>query len=180
MGNSVTNLMDSLSRKASNHKILMLGMPAVGKTTILYQLNSEDPNTEFLSDVQLKNIVYKNLTFTIFDIFYFNSQRRIWQTVRKNQNALIYVFDVNDDVRFYEAKEIFHSLLKETELKEIPVLIFLNKIDGYLGNVDELIQRIDLEALKGRKWMIQPTNALKNKGIMEGLEWLIKTLQNLD
>ena len=75
------------------------------------------------------------------------------------------------------AKEELHRVLAEDELRDAAVLVFANKQD--LPNamtVSQVTERMGMQALRGRQWMVQAASAKTGEGIYEGMEWLSNTL----
>ena len=55
--------------------------------------------------------------------------REYWSNYFENTGVLIYVIDAADEPRLEESGNELRNLLKEAELKDVPVLIFANKQD---------------------------------------------------
>ena len=72
MGNLINKMLDSLSNLLGNNsplRILMLGIDAAGKTTILYKLKlGESLNSVPTIGFNVEEVKYKNLNFLIWDI----------------------------------------------------------------------------------------------------------------
>ena len=72
MGNLINKMLDSLSNLLGNNsplRILMLGLDAAGKTTILYKLKlGESLNSVPTIGFNVEEVKYKNLNFLIWDI----------------------------------------------------------------------------------------------------------------
>ena len=72
MGNYINKMLDSLSNsfgKKKQLKILMLGLDAAGKTTILYKLKIGETLTSVPTiGFNVEEVKYKNLNFMIWDI----------------------------------------------------------------------------------------------------------------
>ena len=72
MGNLINKMLDSLSNLLGNNsplRILMLGLDAAGKTTILYKLKlGESLNSVPTIGFNVEDVKYKNLNFLIWDI----------------------------------------------------------------------------------------------------------------
>jgi len=72
MGNLINKMLDSLSNLLGNNsplRILMLGLDAAGKTTILYKLKlNESFNSVPTIGFNVEEVKYKNLNFLIWDI----------------------------------------------------------------------------------------------------------------
>jgi len=68
MGSFLAKVLNSLSSK-KERRILMLGLDAAGKTTILYQLKlSQQVQSVPTIGFNVETVEYKNIKFTIWDI----------------------------------------------------------------------------------------------------------------
>ena len=95
--------------------ILMLGLDAAGKTTILYKLKlNENKNTIPTIGFNVENIKYKKLDLTIWDVGGQEKIRQLWRHYYNNVDVLIFVIDSNDIGRIDEAKkdQIYREVLK--------------------------------------------------------------------
>lgn len=163
-------------------RILLLGLDAAGKTTILYKLKIGEIITTIPTiGFNLEQVEYKNLTFVIWDIGGQDKIRKLWNYYFQNTMALIFVVDASDDNRIDEASEELHKLMNHEALGNIPVLIYANKQDQIHSlNGIEIAEKFSLLQIKSRKWYIQPCSALSGEGVYEGLDWLANTLEKLD
>ncbi|KAM0026140.1 putative small GTPase superfamily, ARF/SAR type, P-loop containing nucleoside triphosphate hydrolase [Helianthus debilis subsp. tardiflorus] len=100
------------------------------------------------------------------------SIRPYWRCYFPNTQAIIYVVDSSDTERLVIAKEEFHAILEEEELKGAVVLIFANKQD-LPGALDDaaVTESLELHKIKNRQWSIFKTSAIKGEGLFEGLDW---------
>ena len=81
-------------------KILMLGLDAAGKTTILYQLKmGETVKTIPTLGFNVETIKHKNFNFTIWDVGGQDKIRVLWKHYYQNTDGLIFVVDSNDQDR---------------------------------------------------------------------------------
>ncbi|KAK3037880.1 hypothetical protein RJ639_032110, partial [Escallonia herrerae] len=94
-----------------------------------------------------------------------------WRCYFPNTQAVIYVVDSSDTDRLIIAKEEFHAILEEEELKGAVVLIFANKQD-LPGALDDaaVTEALELHKIKNRQWAIFKTSAIKGEGLFEGLD----------
>lgn len=91
---------------------------------------------------------------------------------------MIFVVDSSDRERLSTANETLKKILREEELKEIVLLIFANKSDlPNCMNVVEITEKLELMNMK-LKWFIKSSNFLTSQGIEEGLEWMLKILND--
>ncbi|TYI25700.1 hypothetical protein ES332_A05G068100v1 [Gossypium tomentosum] len=102
-----------------------------------------------------------------------------WRCYFPNTQAIIYVVDSSDTDRIGIAKEEFHAILEEDELKGAIALIFANKQD-LPGALDAaaVTEALELHKLKNRQWAIFKTCAVKGEGLFEGMDWLSNTLKS--
>ena len=92
-------------------------------------------------------------------------------------NAIIYVVDSNDHERVSVAQEELSVMLSEPDLRDAALFVFANKQD--LPNrlsVSDISTKLDLHAMRNRKWFIQSTCATTGHGLYEGLDWLTRAL----
>ena len=159
-------------------KILMLGLDAAGKTTILYQLKmGETVKTIPTIGFNVETIKHKNFNFTIWDVGGQDKIRVLWKHYYQNTDGLIFVVDSNDQDRIEDAAEELKKMLAEEELKDCCVLVMANKQDlnGALPPKKKK-KKLGMGALKGRTWLVQGTSATTGQGLKEGLDWMASVL----
>ena len=111
-------------------RILMVGLDAAGKTTILYKLKlGEIVTTIPTIGFNVETVEYKNISFTVWDVGGQDKIRPLWRHYYQNTQGLIFVVDSNDRDRVDDAKEELHRMLNEDELRDAVVLVFANKQD---------------------------------------------------
>ncbi|RVE71931.1 hypothetical protein OJAV_G00056850, partial [Oryzias javanicus] len=148
MGLTISSIFGRLFGK-KQMRILMVGLDAAGKTTILYKLK--------LGEI--------------------DKIRPLWRHYFQNTQGLIFVVDSNDRERVAESAEELSKMLLEDELKDAVLLVFANKQD--LPNalsVSELADKLGLQALRNKTWHIEATCATQGTGLYEGLDWLSREL----
>jgi len=155
-------------------RILMVGLDAAGKTTILYKLKlGEIVTTIPTIGFNVETVEYKNISFTVWDVGGQDKIRPLWRHYFQNTQGLIFVVDSNDKERIEEAKDELQKMLQEEDLREAVLLVFANKMD--LPNAmspSEITDKLGLNQLRSRKWYIQSTCAPQGQGLYEGLDWL--------
>ncbi|XP_029293542.1 ARF GTPase 2a [Cottoperca gobio] len=172
----------SLFKRLSGSKemrILMVGLDAAGKTTILYKLKlGEIVTTIPTIGFNVEVVEYKNICFTVWDVGGQDKIRPLWKHYFQNTQAIVFVVDCNDRERVGEAKEELMRMLAEDELTDSLLLVFANKQD--LPNAmkaAEVTDKLGLHSLHNRGWYIQATCATSGDGLYEGLDWLSNQLK---
>ncbi|KAK6282532.1 hypothetical protein POUND7_016357 [Theobroma cacao] len=187
-------------------RILMVGIDASGKTTILYKLKLGDllktkptvdhdfyfkisrffslPNNSVPVDIifyrpgfNVETIECKNICFDIWDIGGQSKIRPLWRHYFLNVQGVIFVVDSTDRERISEARNELHWILSDNELANASLLVFANKQD--LQNAmtsSEVADKLGLHCLGQRPWYIQGTSAHSGCGLYEGLDWLSKNI----
>jgi len=178
MGGSISNLFKSLFGK-KEMRILMVGLDAAGKTTILYKLKlGEIVTTIPTIGFNVETVEYKNISFTVWDVGGQDKIRPLWRHYFQNTQGLIFVVDSNDRERVQEAQEELKRMLNEDELRDAALLVFANKQDlPNAMNAAEVTDKLGLHNIRSRSWYIQATCATSGDGLYEGLDWLSQELK---
>ncbi|KAK9113733.1 hypothetical protein Syun_020530 [Stephania yunnanensis] len=191
MGLSFTKLFSRLFAKREM-RILMVGLDAAGKTTILYKLKLGEivttiptidmKNTIELAGFNVETVEYKNISFTVWDVGGQDKVRLyirpLWRHYFQNTQGLIFVVDSNDRDRVVEARDELHRMLNEDELRDAVLLVFANKQDlPNAMNAAEITDKLGLHSLRQRQY-IQSTCATSGEGLYEGLDWLSNNIAN--
>ncbi|CAO2830963.1 unnamed protein product [Amaranthus hypochondriacus] len=179
MGVMVSRLVRMLFAK-KEMRILMVGLDAAGKTTILYKLKLGEVVTTIPTiGFNVETVEYKNVSFTVWDVGGQDKIRPLWRHYFQNTQGLIFVVDTNDRDRINEARDELHRMLSEDELSDATLLVFANKQD--LPNampVAEVTDKLGLHSLRRRRWYIQAACATSGEGLYEGLDWLSSNIFN--
>ncbi|GAB4818870.1 hypothetical protein N2152v2_005916 [Parachlorella kessleri] len=140
-------------------RVVMLGLDAAGKTTILYKLHiGEVLSTVPTIGFNVEKVQYKNVIFTVWDVGGQEKLRPLWRHYFNNTDALIYVVDSCDRERVGRAASEFKR--------------------GAL-NPAEVCEAMGMMQLKNRRWHVQGAVAIKGEGLYEGLDWLSSTLKSM-
>lgn len=155
-------------------RILMLGLDAAGKTSILYRLKlgqsiKSIPTVGF----NVETVTYKNIKFSVWDVGGQDKIRPLWRHYYVGTQALIFVVDSADRDRIDEARNELHKIVNDREMRDAVILIFANKQDlPDAMKPNELQERLGLMRFHDRKWYIQPSCATAGDGLFEGLAWI--------
>ncbi|CAI5955807.1 unnamed protein product [Closterium sp. NIES-64] len=180
MGQAFRKLFDTLFGNREM-RVLMLGLDAAGKTTILYKLHiGEILSTVPTIGFNVEKVQYKNVQFTVWDVGGQEKLRPMWRNYFNNTDALIYVVDSLDRERVRQAAQEFQSIVNDPLMRNSALLVFANKQDlkGAMSPL-EVCEIMGLQQLRNRYWHIQGTSAPKGEGLFEGLDWLASTLKTM-
>ncbi|XP_041981766.1 ADP-ribosylation factor 2 [Aricia agestis] len=177
MGLTISSVFTRLFGK-KQMRILMVGLDAAGKTTILYKLKlGEIVTTIPTIGFNVETVEYKNISFTVWDVGGQDKIRPLWRHYYQNTQGLIFVVDSSDTKRIAEAENELANMLKEDELRDAVILVFANKQDmPNAMTAAELTNALNLNNLRNRHWYIQATCATQGQGLYEGLDWLSNEL----
>lgn len=161
-------------KKAS---ILILGLDASGKTTLLYRLKTNETDQTIPTiGFNVEEIQYGRLTFTCFDIGGQDKIRRLWHNYFANSDAVVFVVDSNDKSRLPQVRDELQKLMNHPYLKDAPFLIFANKQDlPNAMSVSTLSRELALNTIK-KQWKVCECTATQGLGIDEGFQWLADTI----
>lgn len=166
-------------------KILILGLPGSGKTTILNILsNNLDKLGKVVptTDLNYETIQKGNLMISVIDLAGDEEKRNQWNIYYDDDvDAIIYVVDSSaNDMKLKESVKVFWDIINERKLsKNCCFVIFANKQDTINAKskleIGELIGITKLEKTERRPWRIFGSCAFpvdKIVGIKEGIEWM--------
>ncbi|KAF7132974.1 hypothetical protein RHSIM_Rhsim09G0212200 [Rhododendron simsii] len=149
----------SSSRDRGALDVVMLGLDAAGKTTILYKLHigevlstvptigmsltvshsfsetvwfgsSLKSDKKFsLIGFNVEKVQYKNVVFTVWDVGGQEKLRPLWRHYFNNTDGLIYVVDSLDRERIGKAKQEFQAIIRDPFMLNSVILVFANKQD---------------------------------------------------
>lgn len=173
MGLSFSKIFRGLIAK-QDVRILMVGLDAAGKTTILYKLKlGEIVTTIPTIGFNVETVEYKNIKFTVWDVGGQDKLRSLWRHYFQSTSGVIFVVDSNDRERIGQAKDELHKMLLEDELRDAVLLVFANKQDlPHAMPCSEITEKLGLRQLRQRHWYIQGACAHSGEGLYEGLDWL--------
>ena len=104
-------------------RILMVGLDAAGKTTILYKLKLGEVVTTIPTiGFNVESVEYKNLAFNVWDVGGQDKIRLLWRHYYPNTQGVIFVVDSADPSRIGEARDEIHRMMADDELREAVLL----------------------------------------------------------
>jgi len=171
-------LLRNLKKDDQELRVLMLGLDNSGKTTALKKLAEEDIST--ITPTQGFNIKSVNASGFKLNVWDIGGQKHIrpyWENYFPNTDAVVYVVDSADKRRIDEAADELTTLLAETTLAGVPVLVLANKQDllGAQTAADIMgTEGLDLSQVTDRWIHVGACSAKTGEGLQEALELLIK------
>ncbi|XP_026204241.1 ADP-ribosylation factor 1-like [Anabas testudineus] len=154
-------------------RILMVGLDAAGKTTLLYKMKLAEVVTTIPTiGFNVETVEYKNISFTVWDVGGQTIIRPLWRHYYTNTQGLIFVIDSNDPQRIKEAADELHMMLEEQELRGVALLVLANKQDlPRAMSVSDITEALGLSQVP-QPWFVQASCAISGSGLAEGLDWL--------
>mmetsp|Transcript_71103 Transcript_71103/g.125710 ORF Transcript_71103/g.125710 Transcript_71103/m.125710 type:complete len:181 (+) Transcript_71103:69-611(+) len=161
-------------------RIVMVGLDAAGKTTVLYKLKLGEVVTTIPTiGFNVETVEYKNISFTVWDIGGQDKIRKLWRHYYVGTHGVIFVIDSTDRDRIQNARDELWQLLRDDEMSDAVLLVLANKQDlPDAMTTADVSQKLGLAELRHRHF-IQSTCATSGEGIYEGLDWLSRTLATL-
>ena len=175
---ALKNLLSDFSEKHA--KILMLGLDAAGKTTVLYKLKlNEVVNTIPTIGFNVETVKPgKNVSFTVWDVGGQDKIRPLWRHYFVGTEGLVFVVDSVDKSRFHEARDELNWILDSDEMVGVPLVVLANKQDlPNACNPSEVAEKLGLTMVKNRKWYVHGTSALSGEGVLESVSELSRLVR---
>lgn len=177
MGGYFTSLME-WAMDGKHAQILILGLDASGKTTIINRLKTGThavtvPTIGFNSET----IKFNNLTFHAWDIGGQDQIRKLWSHYYPNTDGVVFIIDSADQRRFQLAQMELDALMRNPLLQSIPFLIFANKQDiACAATTSQVTDAMKMYQVKNRPWKVAESVGVSGVGIDEGFNWLSKNV----
>ncbi|RLN71398.1 hypothetical protein BBJ28_00027206 [Nothophytophthora sp. Chile5] len=196
MGSSLSR---SFSRfwNRNERRLLLVGLDAAGKTTILYHLRLG----KTIASIPTVGFNVETVKFDGFKLNIWVSGRRqgldggaqspTGVVARLDRSSvslgaaqgIVFVLDSADMQRLELAKAELSGMLVDSQLQEACLLIILNKRDlPDAHSVEELTAALDFEescSQSKRPVRVQPTVATTGEGLSEGMTWLCESMTQL-
>ncbi|ROV88350.1 hypothetical protein VSDG_09403 [Cytospora chrysosperma] len=185
MGGQLSKMMSKIFG-SKEMRLLMLGLDAAGKTTILYKLKlGQDVTTIPTVGFNVETVTYKNVKFNVWDVGGQDKIRPLWRHYFSGTQGLIFVVDSCDGDRMNEAKTELHRIINDREMKDSLLLVFANKQDlPDAMSPQTITDKLGLEELNQGKpesekktWFVVPSCATTGEGLVEGLAWLSNNIK---
>ncbi|KAK4684692.1 ADP-ribosylation factor 6, partial [Tremellales sp. Uapishka_1] len=160
-------------------RILMLGLDAAGKTTILYKLKLNQSVTTIPTvGFNVETVTYKNVKFNVWDVGGQDKIRPLWRHYYTGTQGLIFVIDSGDRDRIDEARLELERILADREMRDCLLMVFANKqdIQGAMSPA-EVTEKLGLHKMRERSWYVHPSCATTGEGLFEGLQWLSQNVK---
>ncbi|XP_073485190.1 ADP-ribosylation factor-like protein 14 [Aquarana catesbeiana] len=162
----------SIHSKIKQARILILGLDAAGKSTVLYKFKFKEPFSTIPTvgfNVEMIQ-TEKHLQLTIWDVGGQEKLRSLWCYYFENTDGLVYVVDSTNKETLDESKKEFQRILQNELIKNVPVVVLANKQDlpGAL-DAEEITRKFNMKKhCSDRDWYVQPCCALSGQGLAEG------------
>ena len=169
--------MNDLYHSFSNReaRILMVGLDAAGKTTILYKLKLNETVTTIPTiGFNVERVSpCKGVSFTVWDVGGQEKIRPLWRHYFQNTQGLIYVVGSSDVARIAEARAELFRVIESPEMEGVPVVVIANKQDLPRAlRSHELAQQLCLLQHKANPWHVQEACAKTGEGIYDAMHIL--------
>lgn len=167
-------------------KLLMFGLPAAGKNTILHHLGKVGSRS-YYANFRTKKVCTPILEIDSWSV---GQEDEIWLSAvpyGEQSDAVIFVVDGSDhgslgsfasmQEQDSTAVSNFHQRLHTETLEGLPLLVFANKQDlRFFIDPSEIASSLGLHLIKDRPWHVAPCCALSKEGLYEGLKWISDVL----
>jgi small GTP-binding protein len=172
MGNLFTKLYEYLY-KLPQCKLMMGGLDASGKTTLLYQMKTGGViQTTPTIGFNVESININNMEMNIWDIGARSKSFALYKHYFQDLDVFILVVDSSDPERFPEIQENIFHFFEDPQIENVLILVLANKQDLKNAlNCSEIVEKLELNKIK-QTWHIQPISGLKGTGVNEAFQWV--------
>ena len=172
-------LINLFKRRVKSVNLTICGLDNAGKTTFVnFMIYGEFRKTTPTMGVKREAISFDKLDIHIFDLGGQEDFRPIWSEINEQTDALIYVVDSADHLRFEETKEVFNEIIEHQITANIPVLILLHKkdLENRIARNDFICNFGLVDLSNEFTWAVFETSAITGEGVAESIAWFIEEL----
>lgn len=172
------NIFDSIKRKRT--KVLMVGLDAVGKSTIANRIGAKFENeTQHPRIYTPGHRTWGEIEFVCWDLGGQPKFKLLWKSYLPDSKGIVFVFNSVDkeEDRIELAKSELAWLLEQSPLAGLPLLVLANKqdLEGAMS-VAEVAEKLGLDKIADRKWHVQGTTYKNKQSVIDGFDWLKKSM----
>ncbi|KAG0281925.1 hypothetical protein BGZ95_006433 [Linnemannia exigua] len=169
------------------HRVLLVGAPEGGKTTLLNSLPrhadlstpSAVPTTNTVFGVIAENLTIDGRPLSIWDIGIPRQMGIVRHHISQEEETKMGIVCVIDSTSVFQLEETKAWLFEIYEdygniLRDAVLLVFANKQDrSDAMSVAEVRDRMELDTRAlSQRWRIQGSSAITGEGILEGMAWM--------
>ena len=123
----------------------------------------------------MKRVQRGHVTLRCWDLGGQPRFRTMWERYCRGVNAIVFIVDIADLDLLPVAKDELHSLMRQSTLEGIPLLVLGNKSDlPDKATVDELIDALDLKTIGHREVSCYGISAKEETNLEAVIQWLMK------
>eukprot|EP00056_Hartaetosiga_gracilis_P011735 m.179484 g.179484 ORF g.179484 m.179484 type:complete len:247 (-) comp13569_c0_seq1:134-874(-) len=169
--------------KNESVRVLMNGLDASGKTTVLYQMKLGKlidvvPTVGF----NVETIDTEGREVTFWDVGLRSGAKTLLYHYMHDTDVLLFVIDSHDKERIGEAKELLDLYLKmaDEHCPIAPVGFLANKQDmpGSLSPKEVAVAFDLVNVMGSRQWTVIPCAGTTGEGLTDLLHWVVKVIAN--
>ncbi|KAI0392387.1 ADP-ribosylation factor family-domain-containing protein [Xylariaceae sp. FL0594] len=162
---------------ASEMDVTLIGLENAGKTSLLRVLSGGEFTIDSIPTVgfNMKRVQRGHVTIKCWDLGGQPRFRPMWERYCRGVSAIVFIVDIADAAKLPIAKEELHSLMSQTSLEGIPLLVLGNKSDlPDKLSVDALIDGLDLKNIEHREVSCYGISAKEETNLEAVVQWLMK------
>jgi ADP-ribosylation factor related protein 1 len=170
-------------------RVSILGLDNAGKTTFLHQvktlLNGAKPfpldSIPPTIGLNVGKIRFGRVNVLFWDMGGGESLRELWGNYFDESHAILFVVDAADPGRLAEARRELETLLGDSRLRGVPVLVAANKQDRDDAlSASEIAQQMGVETVRSRSLQVHGVSGMSQEGMREAVVWITEAVLNSD
>ena len=184
----LTRLTWLLGGKDIEAKIVIIGLPNAGKSTLMRQLKPHEIQMTHLSPTlpgicrPAEKFTFRALTFIAFDLTDQHGFGNPWEDYYKGCDGIIFMLDSTDRLNMPVVESQIMKLLEHPYVKgtQVPLMLLTNKMDQGADSIPnfQLMEMLSIQQLSiKRPWATYATACLTGEGLNEALDWLAHQLR---
>lgn len=158
-------------------EIAVLGFGNAGKSSFVHVINTGQFKENMMATVgfNMHKVQKGKVIIKVWDMGGQEKYRGMWERYCRGVEVIVFVVDANDPKLFPHAQKEMQTLLAQSTLAGVPLLVLLNKNDLKTA-VDpaEVVKELQLESLVNRDVSYYSISCKNIINIDKTLEWIVK------
>ncbi|KAE9551307.1 hypothetical protein FO519_005487 [Halicephalobus sp. NKZ332] len=180
--------------KKDEYSIAILGLDDAGKTTFLERVKSifnatpmVDPNRIWPTvGMNIGKIDHTKIQLNFWDVGGQSDLQVLWEKYISECHAIIFIVDGSNEERLIESEEAFRKVVAFERVRELPLLILLNKCEKQISEGPELLRlrqefaesrNGDVSTEEAAELAIMSISALQGSNVEKAVKWLAEAVK---
>lgn len=179
MGKTTSKLNHSKWFGKNHRRVICVGLKGAGKSALTSILVEKYPRAaKPLPEIGCYKFKVNKFTIAFYDLKGDEQSRFFWRHHFEGSQGVIFVIDLTDGSTLETARSGLKELINDSQLKDLPFLIYGNKTDLTPWTKSNFCNFLELS--ERNNCQVCLSSMIAGEGVFEGFEWLLSKMIGVD